>query len=79
MNDTIKQFNNEVEKLERNFETLDMGNKSSVKSFEEVVLELLAKLKRNQDKLENEDTEDDFEDLIYRVILILGQLDLLEI
>ncbi len=79
MNDIIKKFNHEVENLEKNFEALDMNNKASVKSFEEVILELLAKLKRNQDKSENEDKEDDFEDLIYRVIIILGQLDLLEI
>lgn len=79
MSNVINQFNKEVKGLENKFETIDMGNKVSVKSFEGVVLELLAKLKRNQDKSENEDLEDEFEDLIYKVILILGQLDLLEI
>jgi len=79
MSDIIKTLTKEVEELENNKETLNMDDKSAVKSFEAVVLELLAKLKRNQDKPENEDLEDDLEDLIYRVILILGQLDLLEI
>ena len=79
MSDIIKQFDQEVEKLEKSFEALDMNSKVSVKSFEGVVLELLAKLKRSQDKEENVNLEDDFEDLIYRVILVLGQLDLLEI
>ncbi|ALJ05575.1 hypothetical protein APS56_10770 [Pseudalgibacter alginicilyticus] len=79
MSDIIKTFTLSVEELEKNYEILDMDSKTSVKSFEGVVLELLAKLKRSQDKEGNEDLEDDLEDLIYRVILILGQLDLLEI
>ncbi|OUS01651.1 hypothetical protein A9Q86_07735 [Flavobacteriales bacterium 33_180_T64] len=79
MSDSIKTLTIAVEELEKNYEALDMDNKSSVKSFEEVVLELLARLKRHQDKPGNEELEDDLEDLIYRVILVLGQLDLLEI
>ena len=79
MGDIIKTFTTSVEELEKNYEALDMDNKTSVKSFEAVVLELLASLKRHQDKPGNEELEDDFEDLIYRVILILGQLDLLEV
>ena len=79
MSDIIKSMTEGVDNLEKNFEALNMDNKTSVKSFESVVLELLASLKRHQDKPENEDKEDDFEDLIYRVILILGQLDLLEV
>jgi len=78
MGDIIKTLTASVEDLEKNYEALDMDNKTSVKSFEGVVLELLSKLKRNQDKKGNEDLEDELEDLIYRVILILGQLDLLE-
>jgi hypothetical protein len=79
MSAIIETLTTSVDELEKNFEALDMDNKADVKSFEGTVLELLASLKRNQDKPENEDKEDDFEDLIYRVILILGQLDLLEI
>nr|WP_321233991.1 hypothetical protein [uncultured Psychroserpens sp.] len=79
MSDIIKRFTIEVEELEKNFDALNMDDKAAVKSFEGVVLELLARLKRNQDKEGNEDLEDDLEDLIYRVIIILGQLDLLEI
>ena len=79
MSDIIKSMTVDVEELEKKFEAVDMKNKTSVKSFEALVLELLAKLKRNQDKTGNEELEDDFEDLIYRVILVLGQLDLLEI
>ncbi|WP_299114831.1 hypothetical protein [uncultured Winogradskyella sp.] len=79
MNDIIKILTKDVEALEKNYEALNMDDKVAVKSFEDVVLELLARLKRNQDKEGNEDLEDDLEDLIYRVILILGQLDLLEI
>lgn len=79
MSDIIKTLTTEVEVLEKNNEELNRDNMSAVKSFEALVLELLAKLKRNQDKTENEALEDDFEDLIYRVILILGQLDLLEV
>ncbi|MDG5491110.1 hypothetical protein [Psychroserpens sp. SPM9] len=79
MSDIIKTLSADVDELEKSYEALDMDNKADVKSFESVVLELLAKLKRNQDKEGNEDLEDDFEDLIYRVIIILGQLDLLEI
>ena len=79
MSDIIKSMTVDVEELEKKFEAVDMENKTSVKSFEALVLELLAKLKRNQDKTGNEELEDDFEDLIYRVILVLGQLDLLEI
>lgn len=79
MSNIIKTLTRDVEILEKEYEALNMDDKSAVKSFEGVVLELLAKLKRNQDKTENEELEDDFEDLIYRVILILGQLDLLEI
>lgn len=79
MSDIIRTFTASVEELEKNYEALDMGNKTSVKAFEGVVLELLASLKRHQDKAGNELLEDDFEDLIYRVIIILGQLDLLEI
>lgn len=79
MGDIIKTLTVRVEDLEKNYEALDMDNKTSVKAFEEVVLELLAILKRSQDKSGNEHLEDELEDLIYRVILILGQLDLLEI
>ena len=79
MSDIIKVLTTSVENLEKDYEALDMNNKTSVKAFEVVVLELLASLKRNQDKVGNEALEDDFEDLIYRVILVLGQLDLLEI
>ena len=79
MSDIIKTLTKDVEELEKNYEALNMDDKVAVKSFEAVVLELLGRLKRNQDKEGNEDLEDDLEDLIYRVILILGQLDLLEI
>lgn len=79
MSDIIKTLTTDVEELEKNYEALNMDDKASVKSFEGVVLELLARLKRNQDKEGNEDLEDELEDLIYRVILILGQLDLLEV
>jgi len=79
MNDIIKTFTRDVEELEKNYEAVDKDNKTTVKSFEGDVLKLLASLKRHQDKEGNEDLEDDFEDLIYRVIIILGQLDLLEI
>ncbi|WP_340155569.1 hypothetical protein [uncultured Winogradskyella sp.] len=79
MSDIIATLTTEVDELEKNNEALNRDDIAVVKSFELVVLELLAKLKRNQDKEENEELEDDFEDLIYRVILILGQLDLLEV
>lgn len=79
MSDIIKRLTVSVEGLEKNFEVLDMNDEASVKLFERDILELLASLKRQQDMTGNEDLEDDFEDLIYRVILILGQLDLLEI
>ncbi|MBC2843851.1 hypothetical protein [Winogradskyella flava] len=79
MSDIIKSLTKDVEELEKNYEALNMDDKTAVTSFESIVLELLARLKRNQDKIENEDLEDDFEDLIYRVIIILGQLDLLEV
>lgn len=78
MKESIEILIKKVENLEKKFETLDMKNETSVKLFEGDVLELLASLKRNQDNPENEDMEDDFEDLIYKVILVLGQLDLLE-
>ena len=78
MGDIIKVFTNDVRELEEKFEALDMTDKKAIKSFEPIVLELLARLKRQQDTPGNEGIEDDFEDLIYRVILILGQLDLLE-
>ena len=79
MSDIIKSMTVDVDALEKSFEALDIDNKASVKSFEGVVLELLGRLKRTQDKPGNEELEDDLEDLIYRVILILGQLDLLEV
>jgi len=79
MSDIIRKLTKDVEALEKNYEALNMDDKTAVTSFESIVLELLARLKRNQDKEGNEDLEDDLEDLIYRVILILGQLDLLEI
>lgn len=74
MSDIIKAMTIDVESLEKNFELLDKDNKESSESLKDSVLELLARLKRNQDEPENEDDEDIFEDLIYRVILILGQL-----
>ena len=79
MSDIIKSVTLDVDALEKNYEALDMDNKTAVKSFEAVVLELLGRLKRHQDKEGNEHLEDDLEDLIYRVIIVLGQLDLLEI
>jgi hypothetical protein len=74
MSDIIKSMTIDVESLEKNFELLDKDNKESSESLKDGVLELLASLKHNQDEPENEADEDDFEDLIYRVILILGQL-----
>ncbi len=79
MSDIIKTMSIAVDTLEKNYEAVDMDNKTAIKLFEGDVLELLSSLKRNQDKPENEKIEDDLEDLIYRVILVLGQLDLLEI
>lgn len=79
MSDIIKTLTTSVQDLEKNFEALNLNDFTSVKAFESHVLELLANLKRNQDKPEYEHLEDDFEDLIYRVIIILGQLDLQEV
>lgn len=78
MSEIVKSFEGQVDNLETEFKAIDVSNKSSAKSFEAVVLELLAKLKRSQDKPGNENLEEDLEDLIYRVIVVLGELDLLE-
>jgi len=64
MKDTIKGLAELVEKLENNIEATN----------KEQALELLAKLKRAQDDPANEEYDDDYEDLIFRMIYIVGQL-----
>ena len=64
MKDTIKELAELVEKLENNIEATN----------KEQALELLAKLKRAQDDPANEEYDDDYEDLIFRMIYIVGQL-----
>jgi len=64
MKDTIKELIELVDNLEKNVES---NNK-------EQVLELLSKLKRAQDDPANEEHDDEYEDLIFRVIYIIGQL-----
>jgi len=64
MKDTIKELAELVENLEKNVEATN----------KEQALELLAKLKRAQDDPANEEYDDDYEDLIFRMIYIVGQL-----
>ena len=74
MNDIIGKLTESVTKLENEFDTAIKGNKESSEEFKERSLELLAKLKRAQDDPANEEYDDDFEDLIFKVIYIVGQL-----
>lgn len=74
MKDNIKLFKEKVENLENKYSILDKSDNEATASMKESVLELLASLKHHQDEPENEAHEEYFEDLIYRVIIILGEL-----
>jgi len=71
--DLIENYTKEVEAIEVKFDSLpqDQGSKDKLK---EEAHEVLARLKKNQDTEEYFDLNDDFEDLIFRLISIIGQL-----
>jgi len=74
MNDTYKNLKIAFKTLEQDFNALDKNNKNDLGKMKDNALSLLSTLKRNQDKPENKDLEDNYEDLIYDVIDIVGQL-----
>ena len=75
MKDTIKELTELVENLESTFAAFEKENKESSELSKEQILELLAKLKRGQDDPANEEYDEDYEDLIFRVIYIVGRLE----
>jgi len=74
MKDTINKLTVLVENLESEFEAFEKESNESSKLSKKQVLELLAKLKRAQDDPANEKYDEDYEDLIFKVIYIVGQL-----
>lgn len=71
--DLIKNYTREVEIIENKFESL-AEDKNSRDKLKEEAHEILAKLKKDQDNMDYFDLNDDFEDLIFRLITIIGQL-----
>ena len=74
MKDNIKPIIELVENLESDFNNKDQGNNESNKLLKDRAYSILSGLKRNQDNPENEEYDDVLEDLIVRVIEIIGQL-----
>lgn len=70
----IKNYTKEVEAIEIKFDSL-LQDQSSKDRLKEEAHEVLARLKKDQDTEEYFDLNDDFEDLIFRLISIIGQLD----
>jgi len=75
MNNTLKKLKIAFNSLEQDFNNLNKNNKDEVNKMKDNALNLLSTLKRNQDKPENKEFEDSYEDLIYEVIDIVGQLN----
>ncbi len=70
----IKPIIESVEKLEIDFNNRDQNNNESCVKIKDIAYDVLASLKRHQDKPDNEEFDDVFEDLIFRVIKMVGQL-----
>ncbi len=75
MIEIIKQMTLEVTTLEKAFEELDIENQTKCNEFSEYALNVLDKLKKNQDTEDYFHLNDDFEDLIFKVITLIGRLD----
>jgi len=72
--DFLNKLERDFKTLEQDFNALDKNNKNDLGKMKDNALSLLSTLKRNQDKPENKELEDNYEDLIYEVIDIVGQL-----
>lgn len=70
----IKLKNKLVEDLENKFNQQDVKDKSTIEAFKNEALDVLSGLKRAQDKPENEEIDESLEELIFRVIKLVGQL-----
>ncbi|MFK5889555.1 MAG: hypothetical protein QM486_02355 [Flavobacteriaceae bacterium] len=74
MNNNIKLIIELVENLESDFEVSINKDKIFRKILKNRALEILSNLKKDQDRFVNIEYNDIFEDLIERVISIVGQL-----
>ena len=74
MNDTLKKIKLEFKSLEQSFKSLNRNSEKDIELMKDNALRLLSTLKRNQDKPDNKEVENEYEDLIYEVIDIVGQL-----
>ena len=79
MSQIIKDFEVEVNQLQKDFDSLNLENEAACEAFSEKALEVLDRLKKKQDTEEYFDLNDDFEDLIFDVITMIGHLDKEEI
>ena len=75
MSEIIMKMTEEVAAVERAFQELDLENQAKYEEFSEYAMEVLSKLKKTQDTEEYFDLNDDFEDLIFKVITLIGHLD----
>ena len=73
MNDQLITLKQSVANLEKDFE-MNKDIEGSPNSMKENALELLNSLKQGQDNPVNFDLNDTYEDLIFRVITVVGQL-----
>ena len=75
MNNEIQSFASNVDELEQKVTAIDKHNSNAVEAIKNDILALLSKLKRKQDAIMNEDDENAYEDLVARVIVLLGEFD----
>ncbi len=75
MSNEIQSFSLNVDALEKRVLAIDKNNLNNIEAIKKDILELLSKLKRKQDEILNEDDENTYEDLVARVIVLLGEFD----
>lgn len=71
--DIVNAYTKEVEALEAKFESVS-DDSLTRENLKEETHEVLARLKKDQDTEAYFDLNDDFEELIFRLISIIGQL-----
>ena len=76
MSNEILSMSLSVEELQKRVLSIDKSNINAVELIKNDTLELLSKLKRKQDDIiMNEDDENAYEDLVSKVIVVLGEFD----